>query len=97
VGTNGAAAAVVCVDADLDDCDASAVVDGVFVDVDVATIALADEVEVGIMYERGCPGSVIVPESVGRAADLSPEQMLYKASVSVLLTVASSHTASVHE
>jgi hypothetical protein len=94
VDARGAVAAVVCVGVDLDDCDATTFVGEVPIEpIDVAAPALADGVEVGITNEAGCPGSVIVPERVGRAADFSPEQILYKAVVSVLSTVGLSHTS----
>jgi len=100
VDASGVVVAVVCVCVDLDDCDATTFVGEISIEsVDVAAPALPDGVEVGITYEAGCPGSVIVPERVGRAADFSPEQILYRAVVSVLSTVGLSQLsfASVHE
>jgi hypothetical protein len=97
VGTSGAAVAVVCVRVDLEDVDASRF-DGEALSelIDVAALALANEVEV-VSNDVGGTGNVIVPESVGLAADFSPEQISYRAVVSTLSTVALLHTAFVHE
>lgn len=53
----------------------------------VVATALVDEGVAVLIYDTGCEGSVIVPESVGFAADFSPEQTLYRASLSSLDTV----------
>lgn len=78
VDTSGAPVAAACVDVDLDDGDEYMFVENEVVwglAVVVAT-ALVDEAIAVVMYETGCEGSVIVPESVGFAAAFSPEQIL---------------------
>lgn len=97
VGACGAPVAVTCAVVDLDDDDETSVfVEEAALDVvAVAAIALADEVEVVTIYDTGCQGRVIVPERVARAASFSPEQILYRDSLSSLETVV--HSESAHE
>ena len=89
VDTSGAPVAAACVDVDRDDGDAWTSV-GIELVSELAVVvatALVDEGVAVAMYETGCEGSVIVPESVGFAAAFSPEQILYRASLSSLDTV----------